>query len=236
MVTRFEEKDPKKRILSVCVKMFIERGFKKTTMLDIIKEADVSAGTFQNIFKTKDGVLVELFEFMFNNQFDLAYQLSSKTPSLPFIYGIETAIQLTITELNENIRDVYIEAYTQPTLSELRYQKTSSELCKIFKTYNPSWQESDFYEAEVGTSGMMRSFMLKPCDKYFTLNKKIERFLSMSFNIYHVNKDEQEKIISYITSLDLVSISNKVLKKLFAMLEMTFDFKFSTENEIKIRG
>jgi len=29
-------------------------------MLDIIKEADVSAGTFQNIFHTKDGVLLEL--------------------------------------------------------------------------------------------------------------------------------------------------------------------------------
>lgn len=211
--------------------MFIERGFKKTTMLDIIKEADVSAGTFQNIFKTKDGVLAELLESMFNNQFDLAYKIASKATSLPFIYGIETAIQLAITELNENIREVYIEAYTQPYLSEILYQKTSTELFKIFKKYNPTWQESDFYEAEIGTSGMMRSFMLKPCDKYFTLNKKIERFLSMSFDVYHLGKEEQGIIISYITSLDLISISNNVMKKLFSTLEMTFDFKFSNENE-----
>lgn len=60
MVTRNEVKDPKKRILMVCVQMFIEKGFKATTMLDIIREADVSSGTFQNIFKTKDGVLFEL--------------------------------------------------------------------------------------------------------------------------------------------------------------------------------
>ncbi len=231
MITRKEEKDPKKRILSACVKMFIERGFKKTTMLDIIKEADVSAGTFQNIFKTKDGVLAELFESMFNNQFDFAYKIGNKTTSLPFIYGIETAIQLAITELNVNIKEVYIEAYTQPYLSEILYQKTSTELFKIFKKYNPNWQESDFYEAEIGTSGMMRSFMLKPCDKYFTLIKKIERFLSMAFDVYHLDKEEQEKIISYITSLDLISISKNVMKKLFSTLEMTFDFKFSNENE-----
>ena len=42
MVTRNEVKDPKKRILMVCVRMFIEKGLKATTMLDIIREADVS--------------------------------------------------------------------------------------------------------------------------------------------------------------------------------------------------
>ena len=52
MISRNEVKEPKKRILMTCVKMFIEKGFNKTTMLDIIKEADVSAGTFQNIFHT----------------------------------------------------------------------------------------------------------------------------------------------------------------------------------------
>ena len=55
--------------------MFIEKGFKETTMLDIIREADVSSGTFQNIFRTKDGVLSELTEFMFSNQFAVARSL-----------------------------------------------------------------------------------------------------------------------------------------------------------------
>lgn len=48
-----KEKDPKKRILTTCVKMFIEKGYKETTMMDIIKGANVSASTFQNIFILK---------------------------------------------------------------------------------------------------------------------------------------------------------------------------------------
>ena len=50
----------KKRILTACVRLFIERGYNGTTVAEIIKEADVSASSFQNIFRSKDGVLSEL--------------------------------------------------------------------------------------------------------------------------------------------------------------------------------
>ena len=228
MISRNDIKDPKKRILSVCVQMFIEKGYKQTTMLDILKESDVSAGTFQNIFHhTKDGVLLELIEFMFNNQFSMARNFLSESTSIEILYAIETAIQLTIVELNENLREIYLEAYTQPKLIEYINQKTSSELAKIFSKYNLNWTESDFYEVEIATSGIMRSFMAKKCDKYFTLNKKINLFLKIAFDVYHVSEAKQIEAIEYISKIDMIETSNKIMKKLFSMLEMTFDFKFS---------
>ena len=227
MISRNDIKEPKKRILSVCVQMFIEKGYKQTTMLDILKESDVSAGTFQNIFHTKDGVLLELIEFMFNNQFSMARNFLSESTSIEILYAIETAIQLTIVELNENLREIYLEAYTQPKLIEYINQKTSSELAKIFSKYNLNWTESDFYEVEIATSGIMRSFMAKKCDIYFTLNKKINLFLKIAFDVYHVSEAKQIEAIEYISKIDMIETSNKIMKKLFSMLEMTFDFKFS---------
>ena len=47
----------KKRILQVCVKLFLEQGYKKTTMAEIIAKSSVSSSSFQNIFRAKDGVL-----------------------------------------------------------------------------------------------------------------------------------------------------------------------------------
>ena len=41
----------KKRILTVCVKLFLEKGYKKATLAEIIEKADVSYSTFQNIFR-----------------------------------------------------------------------------------------------------------------------------------------------------------------------------------------
>ena len=50
----------KKRILTVCVKLFLEQGYKKTTVAEIVHKAAVSNSIFQNIFRAKDGVLTEL--------------------------------------------------------------------------------------------------------------------------------------------------------------------------------
>ena len=115
MISRQEVKDPKKRILTACVRMFIERGFKQTTMMDIIKEADVSAGTFQNAFRTKDGVLSVLVEYMFDNQFAMARSALNGNDGVT-VYTVETAMQLAITECNENLREIYVEAYTRRLL------------------------------------------------------------------------------------------------------------------------
>lgn len=226
MISRDEVKDPKRRILTACVKMFIERGFKQTTMLDIIKEADVSAGTFQNVFRTKDGVLFSLVEFMFDNQFAMARAaLDDKDGVL--VYATETAIQLALTECNENLREIYLEAYTQPSICEYICQKTAQENSKFFARYNPEWSASDFFEAELGSSGMMRSFMARKADVYFTLRKKTERFLRMAFDVYHVPSSDADAALATINSMDINDTASRVMNQLFAMLEMTFDFKFS---------
>lgn len=54
MARRYSSEDAKKRILSVCVKMFIEKGYKDPKIADIMSEADVTGSTFHNIFPTKD--------------------------------------------------------------------------------------------------------------------------------------------------------------------------------------
>lgn len=59
-------------ILSACVRLFLEKGYKRTTVAEILKAANVSASTFQNIFHAKDGVLIEFVQFMFGNQFNIA--------------------------------------------------------------------------------------------------------------------------------------------------------------------
>lgn len=226
-----KEKDPKKRILTTCVKMFIEKGYKETTMMDIIKGANVSASTFQNIFHTKDGVLSKLISFMFSHQFDVAGRVLDSSMNGVSIYAIETGIQLALVEQNEKLREIYVEAYTQPKLLDTIHRKTMVKLKEIFAHYLSSWNDSDFYEAEIGSAGMMRAYMARPCDMYFTFERKLNRFISAAFDIYHVPGVEQEKVKKILFAVDLKRISNDVMNKLFKQLEMAFDFKFSTEGE-----
>ena len=170
MARRYDSEDAKRRILSACVRLFIEKGYKRTTMNDIIHDADVSAGTFQNVFRTKDGVLMELVRVMFEGQFGSARAVVGKNASPVLLYAVETSIQMTLAELNENLREIYVEAYTHPETAEYIYQQTSTELMQIFGKYLPCCNESDFYEMEIGSAGLMRSYMARPDRKSTRLN------------------------------------------------------------------
>ncbi len=227
MPRRYDKEGSKRRILSVCVKLFIEKGFKRTTNAEILELADVTSSTFYNIFKTKDGVLLELTEFMFENQFSIAESLAGEGASAVMVYAAETALQITLTELNENLREIYVEAYSQPHIAEYIYQNTTNQLYKIFGSYMPGYSLSDFYELEIGSAGIMRGYMSRPCDKYFTIEKKLERFLRMSLSAYNVPKEEQEKAVAYVLNSDIISTANAVMQKLFEALSMKFDFTLS---------
>ena len=66
------------------------------------------------------------------------------------LYAVETCLQLTLAELNENLREIYVEAYTVPENIELIHKKTAVQLQKIFASYLPGYSASDFYEMEIG--------------------------------------------------------------------------------------
>ena len=178
------------------------------------------------MFRTKDGVLVELVKFMFGSQFDMAGQIAGQKLPPVYVYAVETSIQLALTELNENLRDIYLEAYSHTEASEYIYQHTSSELYRIFGPYLPSYTESDFYELEIGSAGIMRGYMSRPCDKYFTLGKKSWAPLPfpMSLNAYAVPAAEQKQVLDFIAKLDIRAIAVQVMQELFKALAMRFSF------------
>ena len=224
MGSRYEKEESRKKILSACVRLFWVQGFRKTPPKQILQEAGVSAGTFYNLYKSKAGVLMELTDFMFSQQFGIAGKLSAGGASPALVYALETSIQLALTELNENLRDIYLEAYTQPQCTEYIFQHTAAELKGIFGPYLPEAGESDFYELEIGSAGIMRAYMAKRCDVYFPLERKLERFLRMSLAAYRVPEAEQDEAVAFLKTLDIRSIAQQAMQKLFQSLSMRYHF------------
>ena len=214
----------KKRILTVCVKLFLEQGYKKTTVAEIVQKANVSNSSFQNIFRAKDGVLTELVEFMFSNQFGAAKKVAGTQLPPVYVYAVETAIQMTLTELNENLRDIYIEAYSHEEALEYIFRETAKELYQIFGPYQPQLTEQDFYALEIGSAGIMRGYMARPCDDVLTLEKKLVCFLSMSLRAYKVPEDEIHRVLAFMTELDIRAVAQQVMHQLFNALAMRLEF------------
>ena len=217
----------KQRILSACVRLFLEKGYKRTTVAEILKAANVSASTFQNIFHAKDGVLIEFVQFMFGNQFAMARQTAGQTLPPIYVYAVETAIQMTLTELNENLREIYLEAYTQKEASEYIFRETAKEIQQIFGAYQPGFTAADFYAMELGSAGIMRAYMAQPCDEALTLERKIQLFLTMSLRAYRVPEEEIEKTLAYIAGRDIRAVSERVMHILFQTLAMRYEFSLT---------
>ena len=118
--------ETRKKILSVCVRLIIEQGYKETSVSRIVEEAGISRGSYQNQFPTKDAILKELVKTMFGGQFGMARSISGEKLPPVYAYAVETAIQLTLTELNENLREIYIEAYSLPATWTCRTTTASS--------------------------------------------------------------------------------------------------------------
>lgn len=228
---RKKSKDTRQNILAACVRLFITQGYNATTLTQITKEAGASVSSVQNYFGNKDGVLTELTEIMFSKQFEAASCIGNQEVKPLLVYAVETSIQLTLTELNESLREVYVAAYSNNASAEYIYQKTSQELYKIFSPYNPEFTESDFYECDIGSAGIMRGFMAKKCDQYFTLEKKLTKFLTMTLRSYNVPSSEIDAAIAFVLSLDIRGISKSILSKLFDMLSVQYNFELSAIEE-----
>ena len=221
---RRSSSETRKKILTACVSLFLEQGYKNTSVSQIVDEAGVARGSYLNLFPTKDKILLDLTETMFGGQFGMARSIADTKLPPVYAYAVETAIQLTLTELNENLREIYIEAYSLPETSEYIYLHTTAELKQIFSANFPDYSDSDFYEMEIGTAGLMRNYMARKCDIHFPLERKLSRFLTAAMRVYRVPEDELEQAVRFVERLDIRSIAERVMHTLFQTLAMHYDF------------
>lgn len=214
----------RKRILAVCVRLFLEQGYKKTTVAQIVAGANVSNSSFQNIFRAKDGVLTELAEFMFTNQYAVAKKIAGPNASPVLIYAVECAIQLTLTELNDNLREIYVEAYSHREALSVIQRENSKVLYRTFSRCCPGLTQDDFCILEVGTAGLARAFMAEPCSEQMSLEQKLDAYTSMSLRALCVPEDELQQVRSFLQALDIRDIAEEVMDNLFQAMAVHYSF------------
>lgn len=81
---------------------------------------------------------MEFVKTMFGGQFGVARSIVGDNLPPVYVYAVETAIQLTLTELNENLREIYIASYTLEDTAEYIYLQTTDELSQIFSENFPA--------------------------------------------------------------------------------------------------
>lgn len=218
----------RKKILSASIKVFLEKGYEGATAKEIADLAGISSGSPFSLFGNKEGVLLELVRMMFSGQFDLADSLIGKDADPLLLYGVETALQLHITELSQQLRELYVMAYSLSSTSEYIYEQTAARLSVIFGPYLPHCEDKDFYELEVASASITRGFMAKPCDLYFTIERKLRRFLQCCYKLYDVPPEKYEPVVERVLQMDLKRMAKALIARTAQAAEENFQLTMTT--------
>ncbi len=213
----------KNKMLYAAVELFLKNGYEKTTTAAIAKAAGMAPSSFFAAFENKEELLLTLVKQMFSRQFSHIEEMIGDKGNPLMVYGMETVLQMYITELSDELRDLYVMAYSLPTTSEYIYLSTSRQLQRIFGSYMPEAKEKDFYELEIASAGITRAFMAKPSHMYFTIEDKIKRYLQCCFTLYRVDENAQKEVIQYVLSLDLHSVAVKLIEDTVKQAEKGFE-------------
>lgn len=212
----------RRRILNASAKVFLEYGYNGTSSKMVARLAGVSNGSPFFLYGNKEGVLLELVKLVYAEQFRMTDELIGRGADPLLFYGVETALQMHITELSDALRDLYVMAYTLPSTTEYIHQSTKSKLAEIYEKQFPGANEEEFYELELASSGVLRNFMIKPCSEQMPMARKIQRYLSCCFRIYRVSEARYQPVIDQVLAMDLHPAAQQTVDRIMALVEAGF--------------
>lgn len=207
------------KVLYAAATLFWEKGYEKTAIVDIAARAGVNRGSVLFAIKSKENLLRTLISYVLESTFSSSASLVGETGDPVLSYAVESALQLYMAESREEVREMAAVAYTLPSTSELIYRKTAERLMELFKPRNPDWEERDFYEREIASGSIMRGYMARPCDLYFTMERKMRVFLETTLAIYHVPEEKAGEAMEFLAGFQFEDIAARAIEAMLDVLK-----------------
>ena len=215
-----EKSKTRSLVLHSATKLFLENGYSNTRIKDIANDSKVGYNEIFRLYGDKDTLLSQLIDLVIEHQFNFSEEyLKDKTSSKLLLYAFESVLQLYIAESSEHIREMYAVSYSLHHTSHKIYDYITEKLENVFKEYLPDYETKDFYELEIASAGIMRNFMSVPCNMYFTMDRKVRRFLETTFLVYRVDDEKINETIEFVSRFDFKTIAHGVIEKMLSYLE-----------------
>lgn len=212
--------ETKNQILYVAARSFLDNGYNNTTIREIAKETGFSSGTITNLYSGKEEMLSGLVAIAIEKQFEVTNKLLyGKTDDKIMFYAAETALQLHICELNENLREVYMGAYSFEVPSKLLHNAVADKMEYVFKEQFPGLAAKDFYILELASGGVMRGYMSEPCSMWFTMEQKVRAFLECSLAIYRISEEKIKEACEFVKQFDFEKIARQTVDEIIEYLD-----------------
>ena len=214
----------REKTLYTAAELFLEKGYTETTMRGLAQKAGVDVNGINRAFGCKENILCELVAYVLHGQFETMGALLKGVTDDPLLfYAAETTMQLYMAESGEQIRNLYLAAYSMSHSIDIIHHTVTEKLEQIFKAHLPHLVTRDFYELEIASGVVMRSFMARPCDMYFTMDRKVKRFLETTFRIYQVPDAKIQEAVAFVQRFDFPNIAKNTINRMLQYLKESIE-------------
>lgn len=186
------------QIVKASIKLFKQKGFAKTTTREIAKESGFSIGTLYEYVRTKEDVLLLVFDNINKNVFDkLKEVIGVKEPSVENLLGVIDSYYRLTDKLQEEILILYQELKSLPQEKREAVLERELEMVDMVKDAIMASVPSTIDEKEamliannIFVQGHMWSFRRWTLQKQFTLDEYID--MQIEFVLRSLNIDRNE--------------------------------------------
>ena len=216
-----ETKDIYKKVLTAATALFIQKGYERTSLMDIANLSGISKRIIIYEMNSKEEILVHLVAKFLDGVTEASDAVSKKlTDDKVLIFMANEVLQIYMAEMNEDMRNLYLAAYSMPKTSDAVLRRRSQVLYEQFGYLFPQFALKDYYELEIATMGIMRAYMSVPCDMYFTLEAKTDRMITTMLKIYDVEQKVVDEVKAFIKKIDFEAVAKNTVADVFEELSI----------------
>ncbi len=188
----------KEKILKTASQLFAQKGYRKTTLNDIVKKAGTSIGNCYFYYKNKEAILSEIIEKKFDEHKEVAQYVVQKYNITDLIDEISVMIYLYSWDLlnNKNYANLNIMSFSFPEIRSLMFSKIKKEFDILITVHKEEYKDV-FNEEFLGYIDILP-----------VLYQSIFLGLSESFYLDEINRDLDE-VIEFMVKWILKSLGIK---------------------------
>ncbi len=216
-----ESRELHRQILTAATVLFMQKGFEKTTLMDIAKLSGVPKTKILYEMNSKEEILGHLVVKFLDGVTEASDAVSEKlTDDRLLIFIANEVLQIYMAEMSEDMRNLYLSAYSMQKTSEAIIRRRADMMYEHFGAVFPGEELKDFYEREIASTGIMRAYITVPCDIYFTAEAKAKKLVEMLLLIYRAEEKRISEALGFIGKIDFEAVAKKAVEDVFRELDI----------------
>jgi len=212
MAHRRKSNTTKLEIIQVASRLFLERGYSKTSIKAIAEELDISTGHLMFYFPTKEHLLAVLVRMLCDFQWKMMQNKVEEGNTSVMALCLELMTMAAMCEDDEVAKDFYISAYTHPLTLEIIRKNDAERAQIVFAEYCPEWEHHHFTEAEILVSGIEYTTLMTAGEPV-ALDIRIAGALNSILMTYNVPEEIRQMKIGKILAMDYRELGRRVLNE-----------------------